>query len=394
MASVTVDNPKQDLMENRAVRAILCVALAAIAYFFFTIGFNYFKNNSTPDSISEKALVVLLAMIWGVGGAILFFWVSNFIIETLPMRLRQVLQPYVFVGPAVAMLIYFLAAPAFRTILDSFRDAGRVEWVGLANYRAFFEPGSVMLTAFRNNLLWVIFGASLSVIFGLLIAVLADRSRFERVAKSLIFLPMAISFIGAGIIWDFVYEVRSVDANQIGLLNAIVKALGFKPQAWTTQIWINELYENMPSWMGFLDGRIDWVNNLFLIVIVIWLQTGFAMVLFSAALKGIPQDLIEAARVDGAKEGQILRRIMIPYIRGTIITVSTTVIIFTLKIFDIVWAMTGGNFDTEVIGTQFYRQNFVLRNFGLGAAIAVVLLIAVIPVMFYNLRQFAQNEAF
>ncbi len=231
-----------------------------------------------------------------------------------------------------------------------------------------------MLEALRNNLLWIVFGASFSVLLGLLIAVLADRSTFENVAKGLIFMPMAISMVGAGVIWNFIYEVRSIDDAQIGLLNAIVVALGGTPQAWTALI---------QPW-----------NNLFLIVIVIWLQTGFAMVLFSAAIKGIPAEVMEASRMDGATEVQIFFRIMIPMIMGTIITVSTTITIFTLKIFDVVIVMTGGQFGTEVIATQFYRQYFSNRNFGFGSAIAIILLIAVIPVMIYNLRQFREREAF
>ena len=187
---------------------------------------------------------------------------------------------------------------------------------------------------------------------------------------------MAISFVGAGVIWNFIYEVRPENLPQIGLLDAIVVALGGSPKAWY-------------AWTSI----IPW-NNLFLIVIVIWLQVGFAMVLFSAALKGIPSELLEAARVDGATELQVFFRIMIPYIRGTLITVWTTIVIFTLKIFDVVWVMTGGQFSTEVIATQFFRQSFVARNSGYGSAIAIILLVAVIPVMIYNLKQFREQEAF
>ena len=233
-----------------------------------------------------------------------------------------------------------------------------------------------MLEAFRNNLMWIIFGSTFSVIFGLVIAVLADRSSFEKLAKSLIFLPYAISFVGASIIWKFIYEYRPVNQPQIGLLNSVVVSLGGTPQAW-------------PQWVAVAP----W-NNLFLIVMVVWLQTGFSMVLFSAALKGIPEELMEASRIDGATELQIFFRIMIPYIRGTIIAVWTTVVIFTLKIFDVVWVMTGGQFGTHVIATQFYRQSFTNQNSGFGSAIAIVLLIAVIPVMYYNLKQFREQEAF
>jgi alpha-glucoside transport system permease protein len=208
------------------------------------------------------------------------------------------------------------------------------------------------------------------------VAWLADRSKFERVSKSLIFLPMAISFVGASVIWNFIYEVRPGDAPQIGLLNAIVVALGGNPHPWD-------------KWVAIAP----W-NNLFLIIIVVWLQTGFSMVLFSAALKGIPEEILEAARVDGATEMQTFFRVMIPSIMGTIITVWTTIVIFTLKIFDVVWVMTGGQFGTHVIATQFYRQSFTARNSGFGSAIAIILLLTVFPVLFYNLRQFREGEAF
>jgi alpha-glucoside transport system permease protein len=209
------------------------------------------------------------------------------------------------------------------------------------------------------------------VILGLLIAVLADRSKYERFSKSLIFMPMAISMVGAAVIWNMIYDVNP----NIGMLNAIYTAItGNPPQAWTAS--------NQP-----------W-NNLFLILVMIWLQAGYAMVLFSAAIKGIPADILEAARVDGANEVQVFFQIMIPSIRGTIITVGTTVVIFTLKIFDVVQVMTGGQFDTQVIATQFYREYFTARNSGFATAIAIVLLIFVIPVMVYNLKQFSEREAF
>ena len=180
--------------------------------------------------------------------------------------------------------------------------------------------------------------------------------------------------VGASVIWNFIYAVRAPGDPQIGLLNAIVVALGGRPQAWTALL---------QPW-----------NNLFLIAIMVWLQTGFAMVLFSAAIKGIPAEVLEAARTDGANERQVFQYMIVPMIRGTIVTVSTTIVIFTLKIFDIVIVMTGGQFNTDVIATQFYRQYFTNRNFGLGSAIAIVLLVAVIPVMIYNLRQFRNQEAF
>ena len=306
----------------------------------------------------------------------------------LPDAWTQRLQPFVFVGPAIAILSWYLAFPTVRTFWISLFDragppAFRTiftaglgpNFVGFQNYAAIFTE-RLMREAFRNNIMWIIFGSTFSVLFGLLVAVLADRCRWEKLAKSLIFLPMAISFVGAGVIWNFIYETKPSELPQIGLLNAIVVAFGGEPHPWPA-------YTAISPW-----------NNLFLIVIVIWLQVGFSMVLFSAALKGVPEDLKEAGRVDGASEVQIFFGIVIPYIRGTLITVWTTIVIFTLKIFDVVWVMTGGQFGTEVIATQFYRQSFVARNPGFGSAIAILLLIAVIPVMIYNLRQFQEREAF
>jgi alpha-glucoside transport system permease protein len=304
------------------------------------------------------------------------------------------LQPFVFVGPAIAILLWYLTLPVYRTFWLSLFDRdgfpvgftvfNPLTWpaaiqsesfVGMSNYVAIFTE-RLLLESFRNNLMWIVFGSTLSVATGLVVAWLADRSKFERVSKSLIFLPMAISFVGASVIWNFMYEVRPIDAPQIGVFNAIVVALGGEPQLW-------DKWAAIAPW-----------NNLFLILIVIWLQTGFSMVLFSAALKGIPEEIIEASRVDGATEMQIFFRIMIPSIMATIITVWTTIVIFTLKIFDIVWVMTGGQFGTHVIATQFYRQSFTARNSGFGSAIAIILLVTVIPVLIYNLRQFREGEAF
>ncbi len=347
---------------------VVAILVPAITGYVMVRGFIFLRDGNAP-----KYVIALVAIIWGVGGVALIYYITNWLIEKLPPIWITRLQPFLFIGPAVAILSWYLAIPTLRTFVFSLKDRAGESFVGLDNYVAVFTQ-RVMLTAFRNNLLWIVFGASLSVIFGLLVAVLADRSKFEKFAKSMIFLPMAISFVGAGVIWNFIYEVKGANLPQIGLLNAIWVGLGGQPQAWTSML---------QPW-----------NNLFLIIIVIWLQTGYAMVIFSAAIKGIPGELLEAARVDGATEIQIFFNIMIPYIMGTIITVATTVIIFTLKIFDIVIVMTGGQFGTHVIATQFYVQAFTNQNKGYASAIAIVLVILVIPVMIYNLRQFADEEAF
>jgi alpha-glucoside transport system permease protein len=377
-----------DFLEQRAERSMstagritaligriaLAVLIPVVAFVVLWQGFLWLKAGDAP-----KSVVTIVAIIWGVGGVAVLYWIFNWLVEMLSDEWTARLQPFVFVGPALAILAWYLAWPTVRTFYISLfdRDGPALgEFVGLANYVSFFTE-RLMREAFRNNFLfWILIATPLTVGFGLLVAVLADRSRFERVAKSFIFMPMAISFVGASVIWNFVYEVKAVGSEQIGLLNAIVVGLGGQPQAWTA-------YTDIAPF-----------NNLFLVVIVLWLQAGFAMTLFSAALKGIPAEIMEASRVDGATETQVFFRIMIPYIMGTIITVTTTIVIFTLKIFDVVWVMTGGQFGTHVIATMFYRQAFTARNAGLGAAIAIVLLVAVIPVMIYNLRQFREQEAF
>lgn len=387
MSSSGESSQMKDSGANRSLSMVGGIALA-IGALVVTFVLLYYGFLFLRDSEASQALKAFIAIFWGVGGLAALFYLFNNLVEWLPEAWTQRLQPFVFVGPGVAILLWYLAIPTLRTFWISLFDRNGPDeelgflaqltsdgFVGLDNYAAVFTE-RLMIEAFRNNLMWILFGSTLSVAFGLLIAVLADRSRFEKFAKSMIFLPMAISFVGASVIWNFIYEFRPVEQTQIGLLNAIVVGLGGSPQAW-------------PQWV-----EIAPFNNLFLIVIVVWLQAGFAMVLFSAALKGIPKELMEASRVDGATEIQIFFKIMIPYIRGTIITVFTTVVIFTLKIFDVVWVMTGGQYGTHVIATQFYRQSFTNRNSGFGSAIAIVLLIAVIPVMIYNLRQFREQETF
>lgn len=384
----TKDSSRQRLSLGAALlslagRIALAAGIPLIAFYVLYLGFIFLRDSNAPRSV-----ITLVAIVWGVGGVAVLYWVFNDLVERLPDPWKSRLLPFVFVGPAMAILSWYLAIPTLRTFwislfdrngppegLNLFQQLASDSFVGLSNYAAVFTE-SLMREAFRNNLLWIIFGSTFSVVFGLIIAVLADRSRIEKAAKSLIFLPMAISFVGASIIWNFIYEYRPAGQPQVGLLNAIVTSLGGQPQAW-------------PQWVDISP----W-NNLFLIVIVIWLQAGYAMVLFSAALKGIPEEILEASRIDGANEFQIFFKIMIPSIRGTIISVWTTIVIFTLKIFDVVWVMTGGQFGTHVIATQFYRQAFTNRNSGFGAAIAIVLLIAVIPVMYYNLKQFREREAF
>ena len=316
-------------------------------------------------------LKALLAIAIGSVGIVAIFYGLNILVEkTLPQRVRLKVLPWVYVGPSVLLLTAYLVIPAIRTFYLSFFGNSSDEFVGLKNYIFAFTAPDMLIT-FRNNLLWLVLVTGISVGLGLIIAVLIDRVRYEPLAKSLIFLPMAISFVGASVIWRFIYAYRPIGAEQIGVLNAIVVALGFEP-------------------VGWLVNR--GINNFALIAIMIWLQTGFCMVLLSSAVKGVPNDVIEAARVDGASEIQIFRRIMVPMIMPTVTVVATTVVVLVLKVFDIVFVMTGGNLQTDVIASRMIREMFNFRNYGRGSAIAVILLLAVIPVMVANIRRFRQQE--
>jgi alpha-glucoside transport system permease protein len=366
-----VEEPKGvvNWLVTNAVRVLISVFVPLAAFLVLWQGFIFLRDSEAPQII-----LVLVAILWGVGGVALLYAISNWLVEKLPSVWTRRLQPFVFVGPAVAILGWYLAIPTLRTLALSLMDETSSKFIGLENFR-FALTDRIMLEAFRNNLLWMVFGTSFCVILGLVVAVLADRSRFEKVYKAIIFMPMAISFVGAGVIWKFIYNYKGAGpgVQETGLLNAIVVALGGQPQTWLLN----------PPW-----------NNFFLIVIMVWLQTGFAMVVISSAIKGIPVELLEAARVDGATEIQAFFNITIPYIQGTLLTVTTTIVIFSLKLFDVVRVMTGGNNGTNVIANEFYIERFTYGNAGRASAIAIVLLVAVVPVMIYNLRQFRESRAF
>lgn len=341
-----------------------------------------------------RILMAVLAIATGSIGTFAIFYGLNLLVERFPRPWKDRVLPWVYMGPAVLILTAYLVLPTLRTLYISFFDSRSVKFVGLKNYAfALTDPG--MLLAFRNNLLWLVLVSGLSVGLGLIIAVLVDRVNYESAAKSLIFLPMAISFVGASVIWRFIYAFKPAGSDQIGLLNAVRQVFGQEPLGWLIErdgllepLWETLRLPSVPSLPTLLP-----LNTLALIVIMIWLQTGFCMVLLSAAVKGIPKDVIEAARIDGANEFQIFRRIIIPMITPTITVVTTTVVVAVLKVFDIVYVMTGGNLDTDVIASRMIKEMFSFRNFGRGSAIATVLLLAVIPVMVTNIRRFTQQEA-
>ncbi len=278
-----------------------------------------------------------------------------------------------FLAPTAVALLVGLIYPGLRTIYQSFFDAAGSSFIALGNYQTIFTD-TEQLIVLRNTVLWVVVTPFVATAVGLLYAILVDRSRFEAAAKALIFLPMAISFVGASIIWKFVYEFRPDQGNvrQIGLLNQIVVWLGGSPQQWLVE----------SPW-----------NNLFLIAIMIWIQAGFAMTVLSAAIKAIPDDIVEAARLDGVKALGMFRYVTLPSIRPALVVVLTTIGIATLKVFDIVRTVTGGQFGTSVIANEFYSQSFRSANQGLGSALAVLLFILVMPIVVYNIRQLRASEA-
>lgn len=360
------------LLTTKLGKTLVALFVLAATFLILQQGYLFLRDSEVPQLI-----IVLVAIIWGVGGIALLFYIANWLTEQLPKKIGRKLQPFIFIGPAIVIIGWYLVVPVFRTLVLSFKNPLGMDWIGkglaiFENYRFVFTD-RIMLEAFRNNLLWMVVGTSFSVSIGLLIAVLADRSKFEKIYKAIIFMPMAISFVGAGVIWKFVYTYRGegIGIQEIGLLNAVVLALGGKSQPWLS----------LPPW-----------NNFFLIIIMIWLQTGYAMVVFSSAIKGMPEELLEAARIDGANEFQIFFKITIPYIKGTLITVTTTIVIFSLKLFDIVRVMTGGNNNTNVIANEFYLQRFTYGNTGRASAIAIILLVAVIPVIVSNIRQFNKDR--
>jgi alpha-glucoside transport system permease protein len=321
----------------------------------------------------DRLLLAVLVVIGVPLGTVLYVALIEWILKRLPNRTQEAIRPWLWFGPAGLLLLFYLIYPTINTILISFQNANATEYIGFDNY-VFTFTNPQMLTALKNNLLWLVLFTFGTVGFGLLIAVLVDRVKYESVIKSLIFLPMAISYVAAGVIWKLMYEYEPPGVPQTGTVNAVLDAIipNFEPVAW--------LFSTN-------------TNNLALIAIGIWMWTGFAMIILSAGLKSIPDEIMEAARVDGANEFQIFWSIMLPMLSTTIAVVITTMVINVLKIFDIVYVMTNGNLGTEVIANRMYKEMFNFRHFGRASSIAVLLLLAVIPVMIYNIRRFREQEA-
>lgn len=383
------------------------------------------------QDLVQQGLYALATVAIALAGFVVYYWGSNRLLDwslatnasmshetiTRRDRLRSRIRPWIFVVPALILLGVYLVYPVFETFRLSLYDRLGQDFIAFENYHwAFGNPGDWFRNAAidpltelpivdtatglpvaadpatgapmidpatglpdvldkgdqtfwrsaLNNLAWLLVVPALATGLGLLIAVLADKVWWGWFAKTLIFMPMAISFVGAAVIWGFVYDYRGPDFEQIGLLNAIVVALGGAPQAWM---------------------QVPWLNSFLLMIILVWIQTGFAMVILSAALRGIPQETIEAARIDGANERQIFFGIMVPQIGGTILVVWTTITIIVLKVFDIVYAMTNGESGTQVLANLMYRQTFISGDTGKGSAVAIIIMLAVLPIMIWNIRR-------
>jgi alpha-glucoside transport system permease protein len=327
----------------------------------------------------SQILYALFTVVVGVGGCLGYFYLSNLALDAMfpasarndaqavrNLKIQSAVRPWLFLGPALILLTIYLIYPVFQTVWLSFHDRGGETFVGGANYAWAINDSQFRQSIF-NNFLWLLVVPAACTFFGLIIAVLTDRIWWGNIAKSLIFLPLAISFVGASVIWKFVYDYRGEGQEQIGLLNAVVEFFGGSPQVWIS----------MPFW-----------NNFFLMVILIWIQTGFATVILGAALRGVPEDTLEAAVIDGAGPFKIFWRIMVPQIMTTIVVVWTTITVLVLKVFDIVLTMTNGQWDTQVLANLMFDWMFRGGgDFGRGAAIAIVIMLAVLPIMIWNIRQ-------
>lgn len=332
-------------------------------------------------SVLLSDIPTLLVVILGVPLVLVAYIVGGeYLIRLLPDKNRPQVRPWLWVAPALLLVGGFLFLPAIATIVQSFQS-NTGNFVGLSNYGdqlSGFPSGGAWIAIRNNVIIWLIFYTLFVLAFGLVLAVLFDRVRYETIVKSLIFMPMAISSVALGVIWKFMYSYQPPGAPQTGTMNAVVTFFHHDPVAWLQDQW--------PNGVGVL-------NNLALVGAATWGITGFAMVILSAALKGIPADLLEAARVDGAGELTIFRRVIFPLMMPTIVVVGTTLVIFALKAFDVVYVMTNGNYGTDVLAFRMYNFLYLSHNYAAASAVAVILLVAVVPVLVFNLRQFRAVEA-
>ena len=358
----------------------LAIGVLGIAVSVWLIGNLFLAFAWYPQwFFDSKLLMGVLGLVVGVGGAAVLFWFLNMAIEALPRRLEHGVMPYAFLLPGFSLIGLMLLFPTVQTIHYSFANRSSTAYVDplWANFSSLFASGDFWSAMF-NNLLWIAIVPAVTVSLGVVVAVLADKlsSASEKWSKSFIFMPMAISFVAASAIWlTTVYGYRPPGEPQTAALNAI---------------WVNWFGQDPASWLDIDTARL---NSILLMVILIWLQTGFAMVLLSSAIKGVPEDTLEAARIDGASEWQIFWQVTIPQIWGTIVTVFITVLILVMKVFDIVYVLTNGRNNTDVIANMFFREMFTNRDAGRATALIVVLLVAIIPILIYQVRDFRKQEA-
>jgi alpha-glucoside transport system permease protein len=327
----------------------------------------------------NPALQGLITIIIGVGGCVGYFYFSNLFIDKIlfpatglnagrNINRANMVRPWLFLAPAIFALGLYLAYPVFATMWLSLTTdgvGGARDFVGLANYTQMFSEGKFW-ESMRNNMLWLIVVPALATAFGLLAAQLTDRIWWGNIAKSLIFMPMAISFVGASVIWKLIYDARPAGSDQIGILNAVYMWFGgTEPGQWL----------QIPFW-----------NSFFLMIVLVWIQAGFAMVILSAALRGIPEETVEAAIIDGANPFQIFFKIKVPQIMGTIVVVWTTITITVLKVFDIVLAMTNGQWETQVLANYMFDKLFRANDWGVGSASAMIIMLLVTPILIWNVR--------
>lgn len=322
----------------------------------------------------DPRLITAVIVVIGVPAVLIgYIWLTERLLGLLGQRARPRLRPWLWLAPALAFLVVFLVYPTIGSLIRSFQNAAGTKFVGLDNFAWFFS-NDASLIALKNSLIWLVVLTVLTVGLGLLIAVLVDRVRYETVAKSVIFVPLAISMVAASVIWTFMYDYQVPPNPQVGTLNAALGSVGIAPIAW---VQISDFS----------------LNSILLVIVMAWMWTGFCMVILSAALKGINPELLEAARVDGATERQVFRRITLPLMAPTIAVVTTTMVITALKAFDIVYVMTSGHFDTQVVAFQLIQELYNFGNPGRASAIGIVLLLAIIPVMAFNIRRFRAQEA-
>ncbi|CAN2230617.1 carbohydrate ABC transporter permease [Candidatus Planktophila dulcis] len=314
-----------------------------------------FLNSSGPKILQILAVLVIFFGFYGIAFAAG---------ARLQGKKQNVLALSLFLVPALILAMTGLGIPAVQTFIESFKNADSSKWVGFANYtRAFKDPD--ILLAFRNTMLWIIISPVVVTVLGLGLATMLNKMKREALAKSLIFMPMAISFVGGSLIWNLMYQYQEPDMNQTGLVGQIMKSLGIPLQ-------------HLLLWSPW--------NNLFLMAVYIWGTTGFGMVILSAAIKNIPQDIEEAAQLDGASGFTLFRTVTVPMVKTTIIVVLTTAMVGTLKLFDVIHTMTGGNFKTDVLSNRMFDEHFVYLNNGRGSTLAILIFLGVLPITYYNIR--------